>query len=80
MKAAVPTTAPKAPSPPEPAEKSRRSKLATALGGDNEFSVQSVDPRARKVKVSLPQADVGAPAATGDQDDGLLWRALRKIF
>lgn len=59
--------------------KSRSEKVFTAIEGDDEFSVASVDPELRKPAVDLtPKGTGGKVQAT--QDERKLWRLFRKIF
>jgi hypothetical protein len=59
--------------------KARTAKVITAIEGDDEFSVASVDPGLRKRSVELTPADVPSkPESTGDERT--LWRLFRKIF
>jgi hypothetical protein len=59
--------------------KTRSEKVFTAIEGDDEFSVASVDPDLRKPSVDLsPNATSGKVQAT--QDERKLWRLFRKIF
>ncbi|WP_224366582.1 hypothetical protein [Hyalangium versicolor] len=64
--------------PPKPPPPSRASKVQSALDGDDEFSVFSVDPEARKPKVELGLKENVAPVATPLSKSVL--RLFRKIF
>jgi hypothetical protein len=61
--------------PPPP---SRADKVYTALRGDDEFSVFSVDPLANKPKVELAMKDTVNPVATPLSRSIL--RLFRKVF
>jgi hypothetical protein len=56
----------------------RAGKVFTALDGDDEFSVFSVDPEARKPKVELGLKENVTPVATPLSRSVL--RLFRKIF
>jgi hypothetical protein len=62
----------------KPAPHSRSGKVLRALGGDDEFSTMSVDPRRRKPPVQIVQDQTGRPADT--RASRTVLRFLRKIF
>jgi hypothetical protein len=62
----------------KPPPKSRAGKVYTALQGDDEFSVFSVDPDARKPMVDLAMKDTVNPVATPLSRS--IVRLFRKIF
>jgi hypothetical protein len=62
----------------KPPPKTRSDKVFTALQGDDEFSVFSVDPDARKPKVDLAMKDTVNPVATPLSRS--IVRLFRKIF
>jgi hypothetical protein len=61
-----------------PSPKSRVGKVYTALQGDDEFSVFSVDPDARKPMVELAMKETVNPVATPLSRS--IVRLFRKIF
>ncbi len=61
-----------------PPRDSRAGKVYTALQGDDEFSVFSVDPRARKPKVDLSLNESVKPVATPLSRS--IVRLFRKVF
>jgi len=63
---------------PKPPSTTRAAKVFNALEGDDEFSVFSTDPRARKPKVELGLKDNVKPVATPLSRSVL--RLFRKIF
>lgn len=58
--------------------KTRAAKVATALEGDDEFSVASVDPELRRQKMELRPESETKPELT--QDKRTMWRLFRKLF
>lgn len=59
--------------------KTRSEKVITAIDGDDEFSVASVDPEVRRHLLELkPVETAGKVQATGDSRK--IWRLFRKIF
>ncbi|WP_224249910.1 hypothetical protein [Hyalangium gracile] len=62
----------------KPPSNTRAEKVYTALGGDDEFSVFSVDPEARKPKVELGLKDNEKAVATPLSRS--IVRLFRKIF
>ena len=64
--------------PPKAPPNSRAGKVFTALDGDDEFSVFSVDPEARKPMVELGLKENVAPVATPLSRS--IVRLFRKIF
>ncbi|MDY7231670.1 hypothetical protein [Hyalangium rubrum] len=62
----------------KPPPKSRADKVYTALQGDDEFSVFSVDPDARKPMVDLGLKETVNPVATPLSRS--IVRLFRKIF
>lgn len=64
---------------PPGANKTRSEKVITAIDGDDEFSVASVDPEVRRYMLELkPPETAGKVHATGDSRK--IWRLFRKIF
>jgi hypothetical protein len=63
---------------PKPPPKTHASKALTAIEGDDEFSVFSVDPEARKPMVELGFKENVAPSATPLSRS--IVRLFRKIF
>ncbi|RJS21891.1 hypothetical protein DRW03_16310 [Corallococcus sp. H22C18031201] len=67
---------------------SRANKLARAFDGEDEFSIFSVDPDARKLKVELTgkkQEDAPPPPAPENpaeqpSEEGAFMRLFRKMF
>jgi len=62
----------------KPPPKGRAEKVYTALQGDDEFSVFSVDPDAKKPMVDLAMRDTVDPVATPLSRS--IVRLFRKIF
>jgi hypothetical protein len=58
--------------------KTRTEKVITAIEGDDEFSVASVDPDSRPSLELRPRETQGRTESTGHR--GTLWRMFRKIF
>jgi hypothetical protein len=62
----------------KPPPKTRSDKVFTALQGDDEFSVFSVDPEAQKPKVDLASKDTVNAVATPLSRS--IVRLFRKVF
>lgn len=75
---ANPPKPPKPPQQPKPPPKPHAAKALTAIEGDDEFSVFSVDPDYRKPKVELGFKENVAPVATPLSRSVV--RLFRKIF
>lgn len=58
--------------------KSRSEKVITAIEGDDEFSIASVDPDSRPSLELRPSETSSRSESTGHR--GTLWRLFRKIF
>lgn len=63
-----------------PPKKTRSEKVVTAIEGDDEFSVASVDPmvRQRKLTELNPKRLNNKPEAT--HNERTVWRLFRKLF
>ena len=62
----------------KPPPKTRSDKVFTALQGDDEFSVFSVDPESRKPMVNLAEKETVNPVATPLSRS--IVRLFRKVF
>jgi hypothetical protein len=63
-----------------PSNKSRSEKVITAIEGDDEFSVASVDPEIQAKQRALKLSTEGPVKLQATQDERTIWRLFRKIF
>jgi len=61
-------------------KKSRSEKVITAIEGDDEFSVASVDPEIQAKQRALKLNTEGPVKLQATQDERTIWRLFRKIF
>ncbi len=61
-------------------KKSRSEKVITAIEGDDEFSIASVDPQERERQRALKLASDDALKVQSTQNERTIWRLFRKIF
>ncbi len=64
----------------DPFKKSRSEKVITAIEGDDEFSVASVDPEVQAKQKALKLESEGPVKLQATQDERTIWRLFRKIF